>query len=58
MPRYRIAAEPNWATGCKVELGVIEAETIEEAEDEAFDKAAERLSVWAELIPEDEQKES
>lgn len=50
MPKYRIFASVGWIHNSKVDLGEIEAETEEEAQDEAFAAACERLDCWAEEV--------
>lgn len=51
MPRYRMFAAVNWVHNSKIDLGEVESEDTDEATDEAFVLASERLSCWVEEIP-------
>jgi hypothetical protein len=55
MAKFKVGYD-NGYVGCEFE-DVIEADSLEEAEEEVWQMAIEKISIWAELIGEDDTDE-
>lgn len=55
MPKYRLKASVGWNANSETDFGVEEFDDLEEAQQAAFESAAERLDAWAEEITDDDQ---
>ena len=56
MPKCRLKASVSWVAGSTTEMGEYEFDSEQEAQDAAFEAAAEQLDTWVELV-EDEDDE-
>lgn len=54
MPKYRLKASVGWIYNSTVDLGVHEAESMDDAQDMAAEMAMERVEAYAELVEDGE----